>query len=97
MGKELFGTDGIRGAAGEFPLDPQTIYAFGAALCDAIKATGDRREVLIGADTRESGPWIAGMVAGGIQSRGGAVRYASVVTTPAEVILRIVVLKASAT
>ena len=82
MGKELFGTDGIRGAAGEFPLDSQTVYAFGAALCDAIRANGDRREILIGADTRESGPWIAGMVAGGIQSRGGAVRYAGVVTTP---------------
>jgi phosphoglucosamine mutase len=82
LGKELFGTDGIRGAAGEFPLDPQTIYAFGAALSDAIQASGDRREVLIGADTRESGPWIAATAAGGIQSRGGAVRYAGVVTTP---------------
>jgi phosphoglucosamine mutase len=82
LGKELFGTDGIRGAAGEFPLDPQTIYAFGAALCDAIQRAGDRPEILIGVDTRESGPWIAGMVAGGIQSRGGAVCYAGVVTTP---------------
>ena len=82
MGKELFGTDGIRGAAGEFPLDPQTVYAFGAALCDAIKAAGDSPEILIGVDTRESGPWIAGLVAGGVQSRGGSVRYAGVITTP---------------
>ena len=82
MGKELFGTDGIRGTAGEFPLDPPTTYAFGAALCDAINAGGDHREILIGADTRESGPWIAAMVAGGVQSRGGALRYAGVVTTP---------------
>ena len=32
LGKELFGTDGIRGVAGEFPLDPVTVYAFGVAL-----------------------------------------------------------------
>jgi len=82
VGKELFGTDGIRGTAGEFPLDPRTIYAFGAAVCDDIKVAGKRPEILIGTDTRESGPWIAEMVAGGVRSRGGSVRYAGVITTP---------------
>jgi len=82
VGKELFGTDGIRGEAGQFPLDPRTVHAFGAALCDDITAAGQRPEILIGTDTRESGPWIAGMVAGGVQSRGGTVRYAGVITTP---------------
>jgi phosphoglucosamine mutase len=83
LGKELFGTDGIRGEAGSFPLDPQTIYAFGAALGDDVrKSRSGPAEILIGADTRESGPWIASLVAGGILSRGGTVRYAGVITTP---------------
>ena len=82
MGKELFGTDGIRGVAGEAPLDPATVYAFGVALGkDAVKAGGSP-EILIGADTRESGGWIAGLVAGGLASQGVRVRYAGVITTP---------------
>lgn len=83
MGKELFGTDGIRGEAGSFPLDDQTIYAFGAALGDDVRrSTPGPAEILIGTDTRESGPWIASLVAGGILSRGCTVRYAGVITTP---------------
>jgi phosphoglucosamine mutase len=96
LGKELFGTDGIRGEAGSFPLDPHTIYAFGAALADDVLTSNGARsgprgglaeragngQILIGIDTRESGQWIAGLVAGGIASRGGAVRYAGVITTP---------------
>lgn len=82
MPKELFGTDGIRGVAGEYPLDPETIYAFGVALGDDATAAQASPEILIGADTRESGQWIAEMVAGGLQSRGARVRYAGVITTP---------------
>ncbi len=82
MGKQLFGTDGIRGVAGEFPLDPVTVYAFGLALGhDAVRAQSSP-EILIGADTRESGQWIAGMVAGGLEQAGARVSYAGVVTTP---------------
>jgi phosphoglucosamine mutase len=80
--KELFGTDGIRGVAGEYPLDPETVHAFGVALGDDATAAHASPEILIGADTRESGPWIAELVAGGIQSRGARVRYAGVITTP---------------
>ena len=82
MAKELFGTDGIRGVAGEYPLDPGTVYAFGVALGDDAGAAAASPEIVIGTDTRESGPWIAELVAGGIQSRGGRVRYAGVITTP---------------
>ncbi|HEY2014323.1 MAG TPA: phosphoglucosamine mutase [Bryobacteraceae bacterium] len=88
MGKELFGTDGIRGVAGEYPLDAATVHAFGVALGrDVIRheraSQGDvAPEVLIGADTRESGPWIAELVARGLESCGVAVRYAGVITTP---------------
>ena len=82
MGKELFGTDGIRGVAGEYPLDPLTAYAFGVALGKDAAAHAGHPEILIGADTRESGSWIAEMVAGGLASQGALVRYAGVITTP---------------
>jgi phosphoglucosamine mutase len=82
VGKQLFGTDGIRGVAGEYPLDPATLYAFGLALGhDAARAQASP-EILLGADTRESGPWIAELVAGGLERAGARVRYAGVITTP---------------
>ncbi len=82
MGKQLFGTDGIRGVAGEYPLDPLTAYAFGVALGKDAATHNAHPEILLGADTRESGQWIAEMVAGGLASQGARVRYAGVITTP---------------
>jgi len=82
LGKELFGTDGIRGVAGEYPLDPATVFAFGAALGQDVVRARRGLEILIGTDTRESGPWIAAMVAEGLRSCGVGVRYAGVITTP---------------
>ncbi len=82
MAKQLFGTDGIRGVAGEYPLDPATVYAFGLALGHDATAAHAAPEILIGRDTRESGGWIAELVAGGLIARGARVRYAGVVTTP---------------
>jgi phosphoglucosamine mutase len=89
MGKQLFGTDGIRGVAGEPPLDPATIYAFGLALGSEALRLGSANgtiagapEVLIGMDTRESGPWIAAQAAAGIRAQGVRVRSAGVITTP---------------
>ena len=68
--------------AGEYPLDPATVYAFGAALGEDVTAHRHAPRILIGADTRESGRWIAEMVAGGLAARGVSVRYAGVITTP---------------
>jgi phosphoglucosamine mutase len=82
LAKQLFGTDGIRGVAGEYPLDRRTVFAFGEALGEDVMANGRGREVLIGADTRESGRWIAETVAGGLETRGVRTRYAGVITTP---------------
>src|SRR5438132_11056407 len=82
MGKRLFGTDGIRGTAGEFPLDPKTTHAFGLALGKVARNLGPKREIVIGMDTRESSPWIAQQVAGGLKEAGTGVRFAGVVTTP---------------
>ncbi len=82
MGKELFGTDGIRGVAGEYPLDPATVFAFGLALGRDAATGASAPEILIGADTRESGNGIAELVAGGLTCAGVRVRYAGVITTP---------------
>jgi phosphoglucosamine mutase len=82
MAKQLFGTDGIRGVAGEYPLDRTTVHAAGIALgSDAIRLDPNA-EVLIGADTRESGPWLAAELAGGLARQGVRSRFAGVVTTP---------------
>src|ERR1700735_4923848 len=58
--KQLFGTDGVRGLPGEFPLDDSTLDRIGMALCEYVSSHAGRRDerprVLIGRDTRESGP-----------------------------------------
>ncbi len=79
--RQLFGTDGIRGVAGEFPLDAATVFSVGAALAKRIAPTGWAR-VVVGMDTRESSPWIAATLAAGLASRGVEVAGAGVITTP---------------
>src|SRR5437660_3063041 len=69
----LFGTDGIRGTAGTYPLDPPTVRRVGAALVRALPRGGGPRgaesngspRLLIGRDTRESGQWIEAELAHG--------------------------------
>ena len=82
MPRQLFGTDGIRGVAGEYPLDKATAYAFGVALGDWAAHHSQTPEVLIGIDTRESGPWLAEAVAGGLAKSGVRTRFAGLITTP---------------
>ena len=82
MAKRLFGTDGIRGTAGQFPLDPVTVHAFGQALGSVARHLGRDPRIVIGMDTRESSPWIAAQVAGGLKEARVGVRFAGVVTTP---------------
>src|SRR5262245_31182306 len=82
MAKELFGTDGIRGVAGEYPLDRPTVHAIGMALGRDARHHDSHPEVVIGMDTRESGPWLAGELAGGLDAEGVRARFAGVVTTP---------------
>jgi len=82
MARKLFGTDGIRGVAGEFPLDPRTAHAFGSALGNWAKKHDPDPEVVIGMDTRESGAWLAAQVAGGLARHGIKTRFAGLITTP---------------
>jgi len=83
MAKRLFGTDGIRGVAGDPPLDPKTVTALGIALGDDLVRQGlGSAPVLIGMDTRESGPVIAAQLAEGLERPGVKATFAGVVTTP---------------
>jgi phosphoglucosamine mutase len=82
VARALFGTDGIRGVAGEPPLDRKTAQAVGAALGRWVIESKQDHQVVIGMDTRESGPWIADAVASGLAWRGVKVEFAGVTTTP---------------
>ncbi|HWF36979.1 MAG TPA: phosphoglucosamine mutase [Candidatus Acidoferrales bacterium] len=83
MGKQLFGTDGIRGIPGEYPLNDDTLERVGYALGTHLRGAGNRQpRVLIGRDTRESGPHIAECLASGLVAAGSAPVSAGVITTP---------------
>jgi len=81
--RKLFGTDGIRGIAGEAPLDAITVFATGLALGHSLLRTGAPPRVILGRDTRESSPWISAVLAAGLRKAGASVESAGVVTTPA--------------
>ena len=80
--RKLFGTDGIRGVAGEYPLDAATIYATGLALGHSVRKRNAEPRVILGRDTRESSPWIAATLAAGLREAGVQVESAGVITTP---------------
>jgi phosphoglucosamine mutase len=80
--RKLFGTDGIRGIAGEVPLDATTVFATGIALGHSLRETAAEPRVILGRDTRESSPWIAATLAAGLREAGAQVESAGVITTP---------------
>ncbi|MFZ1701858.1 MAG: phosphoglucosamine mutase [Pyrinomonadaceae bacterium] len=81
--KQLFGTDGIRGHAGEFPLDDKTIAAIGDSLARQLsERLGRPPRFVSGRDTRESGQGIEAAFHAGAESAGAACESAGVITTP---------------
>jgi phosphoglucosamine mutase len=80
--RQLFGTDGIRGVAGEFPLTSESTYLIGRALGHDLIRGDPHASVVIGQDTRESSSWIADRVLLGLVSSGCKVHSAGVITTP---------------
>jgi phosphoglucosamine mutase len=82
MAKELFGTDGIRGVPGTPPLDDATLYAAGASLGACLRRDHGSARVLVGMDTRESGPHIGSVLGAGLEQAGASVAFAGVITTP---------------
>jgi phosphoglucosamine mutase len=79
----FFGTDGIRGVAGEPPLDGDDIYRIGYCLTRRVGAAHPGPRLLIGRDTRESGPWIEKLLCGAIEAAGGVAHVCGVISTPA--------------
>jgi phosphoglucosamine mutase len=80
--RRLFGTDGIRGVAGETPLDERTTFVIGRALGHHLLRTFAAPRILIGQDTRESSEWIANSLARGLMAHDITVESAGVLTTP---------------
>ena len=81
--KKLFGTDGIRALAGEFPLDERTIETIGALLASQFaERLGRAPRFVVGRDTRESGAWIESAFSKGAASEGAHSESAGVITTP---------------
>jgi len=80
--RQLFGTDGIRGVAGEFPLTAESTYLIGRALGHDLVSGTPNAKAVMGQDTRESSGWIADRVASGLAAVGVEVHSAGVITTP---------------
>jgi phosphoglucosamine mutase len=82
MNTKLFGTDGIRAKAGEFPLNAQTLNAIGRAIGEKIDG-----KILVGQDTRMSSPWIFEHLKAGIAATGSTIEDAGVIPTPGVALL----------
>lgn len=82
MAARLFGTDGVRGVAGSWPLDPPTIARIGSSIVRVLELDRPVR-IVVGRDTRESGEWIERELARGAAAAGASVTSAGVVPTPA--------------
>jgi phosphoglucosamine mutase len=80
--KALFGTDGIRGEAGRFPLDAATVSTIGFSLASHLAETIAEPSIVIGRDTRESGEWLEQALIAGATQAGVKCLSAGVITTP---------------
>lgn len=81
---ELFGTDGIRGVANEYPITPEVALRIGRAVARVLKAkTAHRHKVVIGKDTRVSGYMLETALTSGLVSEGARVLLTGPVPTPA--------------
>jgi phosphoglucosamine mutase len=82
MSTKLFGTDGIRARAGEFPLNRRAIVAIGRSIGEKLGG-----KILIGQDTRMSSPWIFDLLEEGIGQTSATTTNAGVIPTPAIALL----------
>jgi phosphoglucosamine mutase len=77
MSTKLFGTDGIRARAGEFPLNAETLVAIGRAIGEKLPG-----RILVGQDTRVSSPWIFDQLKQGVAVTSATIEDAGIIPTP---------------
>ena len=82
MSRKYFGTDGIRGAVGTFPITPDFVLRLGNAVGRVLRATHERPVVLIGKDTRVSGYMLESALEAGLNSAGVDVMLTGPLPTP---------------
>lgn len=82
MAKQMFGTDGVRGIPGTYPLDDATLFWIGRSLGAYLRRREQAPRVLLGMDTRESGPHIAAYIAAGLAAEGATASSAGLISTP---------------
>lgn len=84
MNQSLFGTDGIRGVANEFPITPEVALRIGRAVARVLQSDGQsRHKVVIGKDTRLSGYMLETAITSGLVSEGSRVLLTGPAPTPA--------------
>ena len=81
--EKLFGTDGIRGVAGQFQMDYSTVCVLGETLVELLQQEGIPPKVIIGRDTRESGKWLEQALFKGVGAKAGEVVSAGIIPTSA--------------
>ncbi|CAI4172000.1 MAG TPA: phosphoglucosamine mutase [Alteromonas macleodii] len=82
MSQQYFGTDGIRGKVGEFPMTPDFVMKLGWAAGVVLAADGTK-EVLVGKDTRASGYMLESALEAGLSAAGVNIALAGPIPTPA--------------
>jgi phosphoglucosamine mutase len=80
---KFFGTDGMRGVSGQYPLDYSTVCMLGEALVELLKQEGLPLKIIIGRDTRESGKWLEQALFQGVRSKKGSAVSAGIIPTSA--------------
>ena len=79
---KLFGTDGIRGEANRYPMEAGMALRVGQALTHLLRKSQPKPKIIIGRDTRISGPMLESALAAGITSMGGDAILTDVLPTP---------------
>ena len=82
MNNKLFGTDGIRGVANEYPMTSEMAMRIGKAVASILKKDDRQLKIIIGKDTRSSGDMLEHAVASGICSMGSDVFLSGILPTP---------------
>jgi phosphoglucosamine mutase len=79
---QFFGTDGIRGTAGQFPLAPDFVLRLGLATAQVLLHSSEQSSVVIGRDTRRSGQMLQNALSAGLLAGGANVIDLGIITTP---------------